>query len=507
MKKRCLTIFLALALVLTVLPAGAWAARQSASVGEMRLTGTDLLLYRQLKEKITMVANGVLNSSEFVLDATGLGITCRSGQLDNVSFSTIIDALLADCPYELYWYDKEEGVGCAYAYTTPSYCVTSLTFQFSVYQDYAATNDAEQIYYLYRPDTAKTSAAAAVARSAQAVVDRYSGLSDYEKLEAYQDYICGQVSYDTQAAASSDYPYGGPWQLIYVFDGDPNTNVVCEGYTKAFKYLCDLSTFSNAVECYIVASESHMWNVVRINGESYLADITNSDEGMAGQQGGLFLAGTPNSTRNGCTIHIPKLDLGNGYYREAVDKDYQYDEGTRSLYDESFLILAPSDFLPTAAGSPASAGFPQATPPMDVTATPTASAVLVNGANVAFDAYNIDGANYFKLRDLAFVLSGTEKQFEVSWDGAANAISLISGQPYTAVGGEMAPGIAAARTATPTSSKILLNGAEVVLEAYNIGGNNYFKLRDLGSAFDFGVDWDGAANTVVIDTSKGYTPD
>ena len=54
MKKRCLTIFLALALVLTVLPAGAWAARQSASVGEMRLTGTDLLLYRQLKE------NGVL---------------------------------------------------------------------------------------------------------------------------------------------------------------------------------------------------------------------------------------------------------------------------------------------------------------------------------------------------------------------------------------------------------------------------------------------------------------
>ena len=137
---------------------------------------------------------------------------------------------------------------------------------------------------------------------------------------------------------------------------------------------------------------------------------------------------------------------------------------------------------------------------------PTASTVLVNGANVAFDAYNINGANYFKLRDLAMALNGSAKQFEVSWDATANAISLISGQPYTAVGGELAVGNGNVESFRPTDSKILLNGAEVALEAYNIGGNNYFKLRDLGSAFDFGVDWDGANNTVVIDTSKGYTP-
>ncbi len=148
-----------------------------------------------------------------------------------------------------------------------------------------------------------------------------------------------------------------------------------------------------------------------------------------------------------------------------------------------------------------------AVPATPAAATPTASTVLVNGVNTAFDAYNIGGANYFKLRDLAFVLNGTGKQFEVSWDAAANAISLISGQPYTAVGGEMTAGTGAAKTATPTSSKILLNGAETALEAYNIGGNNYFKLRDLGAAFDFGVDWDGANNTVVIDTGKGYAPD
>jgi Leucine-rich repeat (LRR) protein len=50
-------------------------------------------------------------------------------------------------------------------------------------------------------------------------------------------------------------------------------------------------------------------------------------------------------------------------------------------------------------------------------------------------------------------------------------------------------------------------GKNIAFDAYNIGGNNYFKLRDIGAAFDFGVDWDGQRNTIVIDTGKGYTPE
>jgi hypothetical protein len=141
------------------------------------------------------------------------------------------------------------------------------------------------------------------------------------------------------------------------------------------------------------------------------------------------------------------------------------------------------------------------------TAKPTSSTVLVNGKNVAFDAYNISGNNYFKLRDLAYILSGTGKQFEVSWDGENNAIILTSGKPYTTVGGEMTGKGAGDKTPSLTNSKIILDGKEVQFTAYNIEGNNYFKLRDIGAAFDFGVDWDGANNTIVIDTSKGYTPE
>jgi hypothetical protein len=91
----------------------------------------------------------------------------------------------------------------------------------------------------------------------------------------------------------------------------------------------------------------------------------------------------------------------------------------------------------------------------------------------------------------------------VGWDAAANAISLTSGKADTPVGGEMEGKGAGSQTAAPTASKITLDGAEVSFTAYNIGGNNYFKLRDLGAALNFGVTWDGAANTIVIDTGNG----
>ena len=142
-----------------------------------------------------------------------------------------------------------------------------------------------------------------------------------------------------------------------------------------------------------------------------------------------------------------------------------------------------------------------------LTATPTASKVLVDGKNVSFDAYSIAGNNYFKLRDLAYVLNGSTKQFSVSWDGNNNAIALQKGNPYIPVGGEMSTKGTVAIAAVPTTAKIILGGQTVKMTAYTIGGNNYFKLRDVGIAFDFDVSWNNALQTIVIDTASAYTPD
>ncbi len=141
---------------------------------------------------------------------------------------------------------------------------------------------------------------------------------------------------------------------------------------------------------------------------------------------------------------------------------------------------------------------------VDVTAVPNASAVLVNGKSVAFDAYTINQNNYFKLRDLAAALNGTSKGFEVGWDGGKNAITLIAGKPYTAVGGELAPGNGVAKPAAAGQSALYLNERQLYLTAYVIGGNNYFKLRDVMEQLDVYVGWDGAKNLITIDTSKSY---
>jgi hypothetical protein len=164
----------------------------------------------------------------------------------------------------------------------------------------------------------------------------------------------------------------------------------------------------------------------------------------------------------------------------------------------------------------ASAGAPRwhvfekiavASTPTTQAAKPTSSTILVNGKSVAFDAYIINGNNYFKLRDVAYTLSGTEKQFDVGYSDTTKAIALTSGKAYTVVGGEMMGKGSETKTANPTSSKIFSDGKETPFTAYTIGGNNYFKLRDVAAAFDFAVEWDGANNTIAIDTSRGYTPD
>jgi len=52
---------------------------------------------------------------------------------------------------------------------------------------------------------------------------------------------------------------------------------------------------------------------------------------------------------------------------------------------------------------------------------------------------------------------------------------------------------------------IMLNGSKADVTAYNINGNNYFKLVDLAKAVGFNVQYDSNTNTVYIDTEKAYT--
>jgi hypothetical protein len=187
-----------------------------------------------------------------------------------------------------------------------------------------------------------------------------------------------------------------------------------------------------------------------------------------------------------------------GYYSIST-----FNAGEEGSTDIMILVKGAASNEETPATPTAPAETPAA--PAKADAKPTASKVLVNSAATSFEAYNINGNNYFKLRDIAKVVSGTEKQFDVEYNSDVKAINLLSSKAYTAVGGEMAAGDGKAKSAVLNTSKIYKDGTEISLTAYNINGNNYFKLRDLASAFNIGVTWDGTTNTVGIDTSLEYT--
>jgi hypothetical protein len=130
----------------------------------------------------------------------------------------------------------------------------------------------------------------------------------------------------------------------------------------------------------------------------------------------------------------------------------------------------------------------------------------VNGTEVNCAAYNINGNNYFKLRDVAFSLRGTPKHFNVTYNAATRVVNMFSNQEYSPIGGEMVvPG--AWKKWQLSNQIMIIDSMNTNLTAYNIDGNNYFMLRELGERFDFGVDHNASTNYVDVNTSIGYTPD
>lgn len=115
-----------------------------------------------------------------------------------------------------------------------------------------------------------------------------AGSSDFDKVRTFHDYLTENCSYDEAAAATpKSYPlsYESYGALIY-------GNATCEGYSKAFKLLCDKA----GIPCIIVGGnaggESHMWNYVQVEGAWYLVDATFDDPIGGLPRYDYFLKGT-----------------------------------------------------------------------------------------------------------------------------------------------------------------------------------------------------------------------
>ncbi len=292
-----------------------------------------------LSGEIKKVAAGTQESTQFdvfhlLSTSSDIGAACDAL---NEKAIEIANSLLITCQNDLFWFDKSTKEAFLYLYQLNPDGTGSFLFEFKVLPEYQKAGNQ------YVVDNTKINSANTALNKAQEIVNANAGKSDYEKLLAYKNEICALTSYDHEAAKPNYSGSKAPWTMVSVFDGNPDTKVVCEGYAKAFQYLCDLSTFKSA-KCYTVSGTMaggtgegpHMWNIVSIGSSNYLVDVTNCDDGAVGSPDKLFMA-------------IPSSGAWNGTYTfsAASNITYTYDSDQIGYYGESILKLATTPYDPT----------------------------------------------------------------------------------------------------------------------------------------------------------------
>ncbi len=351
----------------------AFGLRTEITKRDARLSGLNLKIYNLLKPLVQQVAAGELASTVFEIDvgsdAEGLiysldqlkkvnpdlvSIRTETGDiaagvmdayfiLAGFDIRTVMNALIANLSYDLYWFNK------TYSYKRYVYSDGYSDGKLSVFQNQkmiislhvAPEFSADQADHSTSFNTDLAASISTAAETARGIAAQHAEEGDAQKLRSFKDAICELTSYNYDAIRQGA-PYGNPWQLIWVFDGDPETKVVCEGYAKAFKYLCELSAFQASVSVSLVTgtlgSSNHMWNLVSVDGGfSYLVDVTNCDEGMAGYPDDLFLAGYSALYESGGQSGY-RFKAGNG------SLTYIYDSTTVNLYSADQIAVSDRNY-------------------------------------------------------------------------------------------------------------------------------------------------------------------
>lgn len=307
--------------------------------GGQRLSGAAASFYNQEKKICQEIAAGKRTSTVFDLKISSKMSTEKFSEY----WTAANNAFVYEYPELSFWMS---GCEVSMSYYDESKLV-SAQVTLTVTKDFAGSK-ANSV------DSKKIKSFTDSLKNADKIVAKYKGKTGREKVEGYCSEICALTDYNDAAAGTMEG--GNPWQMGWVFDGDPSTKVVCEGYAKAFYYLCK----KGGVECRCVTGTMdggvHMWNIVAVDGKTYMVDVTNMD-GFTSQidveiemPEAFLLRGAKDRTENGFTVTTPEKSVtyreGGSIYKytvQSADVKYEYDSMTKGMYSKSFLTISKSD--------------------------------------------------------------------------------------------------------------------------------------------------------------------
>ena len=124
--------------------------------------------------------------------------------------------------------------------------------------------------------------------------------------------------------------------------------------------------------------------------------------------------------------------------------------------------------------------------------------VTLDGEEVMVGAYDVEGYNYLKLRDVAAILNTKKCQFNVGFDKPTKLITVELAKGYEKVEGDLAEIKDEKAKAIVSVKKILVNGEEKEIKTALINEYNYMQLRDLGSLVGLDVKYDKVNKVIML---------
>ncbi len=170
------------------------------------------------------------------------------------------------------------------------------------YNVYAVLDD--HIYYSEFHESIRDYAVAQIAAAAN------QQPSQYAAMQYIHDYLALNAEYDySEYALNAAYNYTETYYYAHSSFGILNNGLgVCESYAKAFKMICD--ELDDAPVCALLTSETHMWNIVLLDGKWYCVDVTWDDRGGSVVVDTYFLCGDPDIVDGDSADHVPVTDFG-----------------------------------------------------------------------------------------------------------------------------------------------------------------------------------------------------